>query len=212
MVCLDIGANIGAVSLHLASLVGRSGKVYCFEPVPHLHKRLATNSARHANNEALNLFNVALSDRIGEAELSMPRLDYPNQGMGSIVNKDRFLEIRLQVKTTTVDRFVASNGLTHLDLVKMDVQGAEPLILAGATDTLREWRPDLVVEVSHWDLQMGGSSGRAVLATLERLGYQCFFLRQNGLPGSKVCSNEVPADFSCENLYCCPAHRISVPT
>ena len=202
MVCLDIGANIGAVSLHLASRVGLSGLVYCFEPLPHLYKRLIQNALRHDFAPAIDARQVAVSDQDGETILSSRPQDHPNQGMGSIVNQDCCLKIRVPVLTVTLDTFVESVGLKKIDFIKLDVQGAEPLVLEGAKRTLNAHQPDMLLEVSAWDLRAGGKSPPALLSRLEELGYECFMLTRSGRVGKSVRSAEVRAEFSCNNLYC----------
>ncbi len=202
MVCLDIGANIGAVSVHLARRAGVSGQVYCFEPLPHLYKRLTWNIDRHPFRTTFKQCRIAVAAQDGETTLSTTAYDDPNQGMGSIVNHGACLKNRIQVPTVSLDSFARSEGLSRINLIKIDVQGAEPLVIAGATRVLRRYHPDILVEVSSWDLKAGRSSGPKLLATLEGLGYECFRLTRSGQTGRRVCSADIDEDFSCDNLYC----------
>jgi FkbM family methyltransferase len=202
MVCLDIGANIGAVSLHLAHRAGLSGLVYCFEPLPHLYKRLSRNIDRHPFRATFKQCRIALAAQDGETILSAAAYDDPNQGMGSIVNQDACLKNRFKVPTVSLDTFAKSEGLSRIDFLKIDVQGAEPLVIAGATRVLRRDHPEILVEISAWDLKAGGSSGPKLLATLEGLGYDCFRLTRSGQIGRRVRSADIDEGFSCDNLYC----------
>jgi FkbM family methyltransferase len=202
MICLDIGANIGAVSLHLAGRVGPSGTVYSFEPLPHLHKRLSQNAGRHRFSSIIKLQRMAVSKSDGETTLSTRPYDNPNQGMGSIVNKDGCLEVQVQVPTIRLDTFAKAEALPRIDFVKIDVQGAEPLVIEGACDVLRRFKPEMLLEVSDWDLKSASSSGPKLLAQVEALGYECFTLTRNGNIGQRIRSGEIDANFASENVYC----------
>jgi len=65
----------------------------------------------------------------------------------------------------TIDRFIDAHDIATVDLVKLDVEGAEPLVLAGMTETIRRHRPDMVCEVLYTE------AGRAVEAVLAPCGY-----------------------------------------
>ena len=89
MVCFDVGANIWAVSLHLASLTGPNGKVFfCFEPVPYLFRRLQMNTEHSRHPAILDIRQLALSDANGKSVFHMAKASCRNQGMGSLVNDD----------------------------------------------------------------------------------------------------------------------------
>jgi hypothetical protein len=89
----------------------------------------------------------------------------------------------------------------RIDWIKVDVQGAEVLLLDGASEVLRRHRPQLLLELSPVDLGAFGHTSADLLQRLERLGYEVFLL-QAGRPVELR-----PADVSptaIENLYCVP--------
>ena len=113
--------------------------------------------------------------------------------------------IRAQNRFGVVFRLATSagtGGLSRTDLLMLDVQGAEPLVIAGATRVLRRDHPEILIEVSSWDLKAGGSSGPQLLATLEGLGYDCFRLTRSGQTGRRIRSADIDEGFSCDNVYC----------
>jgi FkbM family methyltransferase len=137
-VVFDVGANIGN---HSAAIRDIAGHVYAFEPNPALHERLQHLIARNriANISALGL---ALSDRTSTALLSVP----PGQNERGALKSELNGGTGIAVETMTGDAVVASHGIDRLDLVKFDVEGHEPAVLAGLAETLRRLRPVVVFE------------------------------------------------------------------
>lgn len=206
MVCLDVGANLGEVALHMAGLAGPSGQVWAFEPASGPFQRLAAHVKRNRKQDIVRCERVALSHREGECRLFCPKPQADNQGLASIVNppsNDCDVEV---VRMTTLDQFVAQRRLPSVDFVKMDVQGAEHCILSGAGGVLERFRPIMVVEVSGGDLQAAGSDSRKLCTLVASSGYRLFRLRRNGL-GSQVAPGEVPPAWSATNIVCVPWKR-----
>ncbi|HEY5743249.1 MAG TPA: FkbM family methyltransferase [Terrimicrobiaceae bacterium] len=203
MVCFDVGANIGAVSLHLASLAGPAGKVFCFEPAPHIFQRLKTNAEHSRYAAVLDARQLALSDANGTSVLHVARTSARNQGMGSLVNDDHpHLSSDVEVPTMTLNEFCRVEAVSRIDFIKMDVQGAEPLVLRGGRDVLTRHQPDLMIEISPYDLGLGGWTGRDLVALLEDLNYRCFPLLENGRLGPEICSDSIASNSSWENVFC----------
>lgn len=158
-VCIDGGAHIGVISVLLASLCP-TGRVYAFEPVPetsvHLEHNLAANGITNVTVERLALYRED-----GEITLAFDE-SYPG---GSHIG-----EGKCRVATTRLDSWVQSRGLDRLDLLKLDVEGAEPAVLDGAEETLRRFRPLTVVECNPVALpRFDGTSYRQLFLRLEGL-------------------------------------------
>lgn len=142
---IDVGAHVGTWTLRLAPLFER---VFCFEPDPRAHEALSKNL------ELVGLKNVevipmAVSDRVGSATLTL----YPNPCTNTMMDPEACLRGAeavhgsLVVPTTTIDAFVRERGITDLDFLKVDAEGAELLIVEGARETLKGQRPDFFVEM-----------------------------------------------------------------
>lgn len=147
-VCLDVGANIGLYSLALSALAPR-GRVFAFEPSPGSFEYLERNVEANglANVES---FQLALGD---QADATVHFHDIPFFTAGSFtVDDDSFLTSEVlgssyfEAPATTLDSFVAEHGIERVDLVKIDVEGAELSVLDGAKETLSALRPKVVLE------------------------------------------------------------------
>ena len=157
MTCLDIGANIGSVSLHMSKLVGESGRVHAFEPVPPIFERLIGNVKKNQLSDVIQAQQIALSNYDGTAEIRYADALTENQGMGSVVRtEEKGLTMSVNVPTKTLDSFVAEHAVDNIDIIKMDCQGAEVFILEGGRKTFLDFSPDMFVEVSPIDLSYAG--------------------------------------------------------
>ena len=146
-VCIDAGANIGLYSLGL-SLLTPKGRVYAFEPSPGATRWLDQNLAA---NRATNVetFGSALGDRVGTAQLH----DVPwflagsfTTEEGAYLNSEAVGSTLVEVPTTTIDAFVEEAGIDRVDVIKIDVEGAEMAVLEGSARTLAEHHPVVVME------------------------------------------------------------------
>ncbi len=179
-VFFDVGANFGYYSM-LASAASRGrARVYAFEP-------LASNCALIERNKSLNgfdglrVFKIALSDREGEVGFFVP----PDScsGVGHIVEGDAdsaggHIDT---VQATTLDSFVAQHGVERLDFLKIDVEGAETSVLRGGRETLRRFRPRIMIEFFPEGLAKLNTSADELLALIHELGYDTFSITASGL-------------------------------
>jgi FkbM family methyltransferase len=142
-VAIDVGANLGAIAVALAWMAPR-GRVYAFEPAPANFAFLERNLAQNGACGAIAL-PVACSDAPGSIELH-----YIEQfAGGAFAASSGFVDGReqtIRIPRLTLDGFAALQGLARVDLVKVDVEGAEEEAIAGAAELLRRFRPRLVVE------------------------------------------------------------------
>jgi|SRR6516165_1626340 len=172
---VDVGANVGFFTLKFASWVGERGQVIAIEPDIENFEMLAAKVAAGGLERRVRLHQAAAAAEAGYVQLQRNEL-HPgdhriNFGGGGIV-----------VPAVTVDDLVDSAGAESVSLVKVDVQGAEMLVLAGAKRTLANVRPALFVEVDDDALLAFGSSASALVAHVEGAGYQMHELASDGPP------------------------------
>ncbi|WP_405724170.1 FkbM family methyltransferase [Streptomyces sp. NBC_01537] len=141
---LDIGAHVGYYAM-IAALSNPQAKVHAFEPVPPIHARLAVN---HRANGLKNLtvHQKGVSDRAGSADINIrfPMVNLLSTGS----SLEEFTEplasaITARIQLVTVDETL---GDTPVDLIKIDVEGHEPSVLAGARHILKRDRPVVILE------------------------------------------------------------------
>ena len=145
----DIGANRGYVTLIAAQKVGPAGRVHSFEPNPQVLSELRSHVKRNGLTDRVLVSAEALSDRCDEQVTFFVSTLESNTGLSSLTPAADLLERQtlsaehtISVKTITLDEYVRSQGLTSaIDLIKIDVEGAELLVLRGAEQTLRTMPP-----------------------------------------------------------------------
>ncbi|TDR88982.1 FkbM family methyltransferase [Enterovirga rhinocerotis] len=122
---IDIGANVGAYSLFVAARAGRSARILAMEPQPGIYERLIANIQLNAF-ATIKALDCAVADRAGELTLF---IDTNNSGESSvkIVAAGGAAPIKVQAKRLL--DIVREEGFERLDAVKLDVEGAEDLIL-----------------------------------------------------------------------------------
>jgi FkbM family methyltransferase len=171
---LDIGANIGLFTLIAARRVGRSGRVFAFEPVSSTYESLLQNISlnRFKNVRA---YQFALSDAMGSAEMtvSLDGFDGRNS-MAKPTGGEKFTKETVAI--STLDHFVTDTHLAgKITMVKIDVEGWEIHVLEGAKTALAA--PDaplLQVEFTEEALRMANSSSKDLYQTLKQFGYKMF--------------------------------------
>lgn len=181
MVVLDVGANVGFYTLILADLVGPGGRVHAFEPDPLSFGILAERaaSARHGNVQATQ---AAVGDHAGRITLYCSRTNRADNRVHPShegAEKGEAVEVPL----TTLDDYCAARGITKIDAVKMDVQGAEVAALEGFRRTAAQTSPRwLLVEFSPEHLRGAGSAPEDFWKILSDLGFTPWGFGEDGRP------------------------------
>lgn len=203
MICMDAGANIGEMTLHMASRAQPGGLVYAFEPVPHEYNRLVAHIERNGLGYAAKPFDIALSNTKGPISIAFSPEDADNQALASIVNTSRKeLTRRIEIQACTLDAFVEQHGITRIDFMKIDIQGGEWLLLEGGAQVFSTLSPDLLMEISPLDLQAIGRDSRQLMQMVEGFGYSVFTLQPNGTPGARLSASSIDPGFSASNVLC----------
>jgi len=172
-VLVDVGANIGLFSLKGAHLVGGAGLVLAVEPGETSLARLSANLALN-NLPQIRVVRAALSDHEGEMALFHIPLGDDPQAFSLISGGGQVPSETVQV--TTLDKLAETHGLTRLDCIKIDVEGAEPMVLSGARATLERFHPIVIFEINAPLAEATGGSSEAAGA-LTALGYRLHELR-----------------------------------
>lgn len=147
-VIIDIGANIGLFSKAFANSNYQPKLILAFEPSPYIFDILTVALKKFKN---VRCFKIALADRKGSTMLNMP---VKNTGairvglshIGNVNKSENFISTK--VRTERIDDFLYENFNFDVHIIKMDVEGAEGLVIEGASRLLKQVRPFWYVEIS----------------------------------------------------------------
>ena len=172
-ICIDVGAHIGYYSLLFSRWVGQNGRVFSYEPVPYTHSFFERNLRR---NRAFNvtLQRAAIGSRTGTVRMACP--NGGRLGWSTVSDSGD-----MDVACTTIDSEISRFGLEHVDFIKIDTEGYEPQVLAGAEDALQRMRPKILFEVNRRSLEGHGSSPATLRDIFLSHDYGLFVAGRDGL-------------------------------
>ncbi len=202
MIALDIGAHHGLYTLLASKRVGPRGKVVAFEPSPRERKQLSRN-VRLNSCSNVRIQPYALGSKRSQTDLYL--VDGGEDGCNSlrppVVNSETH---PVRVDVYPFDDVAPKLGLTKVDFIKLDVEGAELDVLKGALGLLRTFpRPVLLVEVYDIRTEPWGYKAREIVQFLARNGYGWFLLNGDG----SLRSVETDLDVYDANLVAVPEER-----
>ncbi|MFN2601742.1 MAG: FkbM family methyltransferase [Gemmatimonadaceae bacterium] len=164
-ICLDVGANIGALSLSMAHRVGARGKVVAFEPGRVPFERLKQNvELSGAHN--VEPHELGLAEKPGEMFWALEEGE--NSGNGSLSPLDG----QMVVKVMRLDACDAIKKLPRIDFIKIDVEGMELEVITGAMGTIERHHPSMLIETLLSGRPEHDTKIETMLAMLSSLGYE----------------------------------------
>ena len=201
MVVVDIGAHVGYFSLLAAEMVGSPGTVYAFEPEPNNHALLKKNIELNSYSN-IQAIQKAVSNKCGSTQLFLSALD---SGSHSIYDAAaRGVTGNSLVNTTTLDAFLEGEGWPNVDLVKIDVEGAELTVLEGMEGlNQRSGAFNLIVEYCPFLLQSVGAKPSDLLDKLASMDFRVRFVddKKGVLSGDTVNPSSITAKLLKQETY-----------
>ena len=175
MTFVDAGACYGIYSLAASKIVGPEGRVLAFEPASRVFSVLERNVAlSHLQNARAH--RVALTDKPGRAWL----YHHANVGCDSLGRDHTFTEKKEEIDTEMLDHMLRGDSAGPVHVIKMDVQGAEELVLRGAASTIKTQHPVVIFEVYPEGAAALGLSLYGAWDFLDRAGYEFFVVNGSG--------------------------------
>jgi FkbM family methyltransferase len=171
---VDVGANIGFFTLKFAGWVSDGGMVIAIEPEAVNYARLRRAVVRAGCSEIVETVQAAATEKSGEVGLIVNPLHPGDHRIG---------DGGVRVPAVTIDDLLAARGWPRVSLMKIDVQGAESRVLAGAGETLGALHPALFIEVCDEALRMSQSSAERLLTELYGRGYSAYRTTNEGIVG-----------------------------
>ena len=164
---LDIGANLGRWTASAALAVGPAGRVIALEPVSRLANAISKTCLLNRFHW-VKVINAAVSDKPGEAIFSIEQENSGGSRLGAMQSDPSRTFQQTTVRTVTVDQCVEDQRLETLALIKIDVEGFETQVIAGARATLGRFSPTLVMETGHENAE----SRNRIATMLRALNYE----------------------------------------
>jgi FkbM family methyltransferase len=177
---VDVGANLGIYALVASRIVGPSGRVIAFEPSPGSFALLEANIKLNGLTN-VQISPAAVSDKIGKAFL-YDGLDPSQNSLGRDVRLEANGE---EVTTQSLDSALAQTSVARVHVIKMDVEGAEELVLRGANKLIAAHRPTVIFEINQEASARLGLSPRGTWDLLRGLGYEFFSVQDNSVHEAK---------------------------
>ena len=165
-VFFDIGASFGYYSLTVANNV-KGAQIHSFEPVSTTFNHLKRNIDINKFNGIIKSNCLAVSDKEGEVKMT----SYLYSG-DHIVNYESTNKGLISVKAITIDKYVEENNILNISFIKCDIEGAELLMLKGAVNSLRKFKPKLLLEVNEEWTKRLNYSPKEVIDLLKELNYE----------------------------------------
>lgn len=176
MAVVDIGANIGYFTLLFSTLVGENGRVYAFEPEPRNYDLLVKNMEFNGFKNVIPL-QKAVSNETGKVELFVDLLESGGHSIhqAAVQWGNESLTKPIPVDAASLDD-VFKNEKRPIDIIKMDIQGAEPMALLGMKKTAENSKDmKMITEFWPYGLQKSGSSAKECWDLLLRLGFKFIY-------------------------------------
>lgn len=190
MIFFDIGSNIGNFSL-LATQ--RGATVYSFEPNHEIANIQIINACLNDFNSRIFVNEMAVSDKNCKVEFYQHGLG--NTGLSSIIDSSQGGAKKIKVPSVTLDSYLSKNQIKKVDLLKIDVEGAEELVFLGAKEALGKG----LIKIICWEtnFQPTFSKTRKDMAnTLQSLGYSNFYIE----PAKKI-FKAWDEEFTCISIH-----------
>jgi FkbM family methyltransferase len=197
-VVLDVGANYGEFTVLFSNIVGPRGVVHAFEPVPPTFLALKERITSECKYKNVVLNNIGLSDANGAFDIHVPSGDFGQASLRrhQVASWRKGTEEVYSCQLRTLDDYVQENEIRTVNVVKLDVEGAELLMLKGGKTFLTKVKPVLHLEFYREWTKGFGYSGRELVGFLRSLGYQRFFVAES----TPLQNPEVELDQSAESI------------
>lgn len=206
MVFVDVGANDGYYTLFAARRVGPSGRVVAAEPSSRERAHLQRNLGRNGLDN-VTVVPAAIGAAAGLADLHLAHgVHAGHNTLGSFAHDDVVRASLERVPIEPLDAVIARLNLPRVDFVKIDVEGAEAGVIAGASTVLKSMRPLLLLEVNDKALRAQGNCADSLIGSLRSgLGYEIFVFS----PVTGLLESPRDGDPLSANVVAIPSERVA---
>jgi len=195
-IILDLGANIGYYSLLFSKLVGPDGKVFAFEPDPMSFRLLQQNIEKN-NCSNIHAFQKAVSNKNSKAVLHRDRFNNLDH---RIIESDQECT-NLDIEVVRLDDFLTPYFNGAVNLVKMDIQGAEGMAFEGMEKLLAK-SEQLIIFTEYWpmNLEKTDVGAKAYLMKLDQMGFLIYDLNEVDGSLKEVTVEDLLSEYPINNI------------
>ncbi|WP_143311714.1 FkbM family methyltransferase [Candidatus Methanoperedens nitratireducens] len=173
MTFIDIGAHFGFFTLLGSYLVGKSGKVLAFEPTPTTYQQLKKNIVCYSNNFNIEIYNCAAFSK--ETEIKFFDCGLVNSAYNSIfglrkTDRSSIIKNEITVKARKIDDVLKGKKFKNLNFIKIDAESSEIHVLKGMIETLKNYKPNIIIEVGDFEVH-GVPKSKEIITWLEQMNY-----------------------------------------
>jgi FkbM family methyltransferase len=173
-VFVDAGANQGEFTVAAARRV-LQGRVYAFEPVSEYRERLIEN-VRLNGFRNVEILPVALGEQDGSLPIYDQQEEFTDgtrhEGLPTLFSSGARRHLREVVPVKRFDEMAGELKLSRIDVIKLDIEGAEWIALRGAINSIGRFRPVLILEIGRETCRAAGHEPEALVQWLAKLGYR----------------------------------------
>lgn len=214
-VLVDVGAGVGSICLFVVKACVKLEKnvsVHAFEPLGLNYDRLLRNTSLNLLTGHVSCHRVALGAERGTLNLCFRG----GAGAAAVVQSGAEISAlagpQLEcVPSETLDGWVTENTLTRLDALKVDIEGAEPLMFRGAIRTIEKFRPVILGEFNHWWAERHGLSiANDCFEPLWDMGYRAFRFDSHRGPWKAVSGRPAPGPDMQDTLWIPPGRSVFI--
>ena len=195
MTIVEVGAHMGYITMQSARAAGPAGRVFAFEANPRAVPLIERNLADNDLGDRVTVVPLALGDVPGVHAFYLS-----GGGDTSSLQQPDGVSERIEVTVTTLDDWLDPGVV--VDVIKLDIEGAEVAALRGMSETLGRAAPDLVVfaECNQAMLERSGSSPEELLESLRSVGLEVLWIDEEERRARPL--HELVGSYGYVNLYC----------
>lgn len=180
---IDVGANFGLYAYHLSKVVGPTGKVICFEPIPFTARTFRLVQRGLGFRDNVRLINKGASDKNGRTQFTVPVMGTGAISAGLVHmgrNDERpgkekranFATKQVECEVVAIDECLPD--VRDVALVKCDIEGADLFAMRGMRKILETHKPTVIIEITPWYLEGFDLTVEDITSFFGSLGYECY--------------------------------------
>jgi FkbM family methyltransferase len=193
-VIIDIGANVGYYTVLLAKSQPVDGYLHAFEPFPASYDVTTRSVLKNNLTNKVTVSQTGLSDNAGKSVIYIPATSGTSAASMKVLHPEE-TNLEFEIVLETLDSYIQKNNLTNVDLIKIDVEGAELFAIRGGWETIRANRPIVFAELLRkWSAGFGYHPNE-VIDMFKQESYQCFEVSEHLHAIESIEEETVPTNF-----------------